>query len=162
MLLSNKRDQFILFLCAMLFLTSACQDREAKIAETIDLSQSYLESGDSYRAVEVLKDLSDDYPNDLLVLEALAFALAQAEDHIPAAHRFEQIARTNAKQSHYLLYAANSLQAGNALEPERVPKQRGTLTQHSPPLSNIPGADFFIAGGLSAQTSCEQAIPTPF
>lgn len=120
MLLSSKRARFILFLCAVLFLTSACQDREAKIAETIDLSQGYLESGDSHHAVGLLKDLSDDYPNDLLVLEALAFALAQAEDHIPAAHRFEQIARINAKQSHYLLYAANSLQAGNELEQASV------------------------------------------
>lgn len=119
MLFGNKRDRFILFLSSVLFLASACQDREAKIAETIDLSQRYLHEGDSHRAVELLKDLSDDYPDELAVLEALAFARATAGDYLLAAHRFEQIARTDPKQSHYLLYAAKSLQAGSELEQAR-------------------------------------------
>ena len=118
MLRRKKRVLFTLFLSSVLFLASACQDREAKIAETIDLSHHFLDEGDSHRAIELLEDLSDNYPDDLAVLEALAFARASAGDHILAAHRFVQIVRTNPKRSHYLLYAAKSFQAGN--EPEEA------------------------------------------
>ena len=116
MLRRKKRVLFTLFLSSVLFLASACQDREAKIAETIDLSHHFLDEGDSHRAIELLEDLSDNYPDDLAVLEALAFARASAGDHILAAHRFVQIVRTNPKRSPYLLYAAKSFQAGNELE----------------------------------------------
>ena len=99
-------------------LLAACVPTAENIEETIRKANVQLENGQEQDAIGLLESLNARLPGNAAILEALAFAYSQSGQPILAGITFAQIAETNASESHFLLYAGQSMR--DAGEPQQA------------------------------------------
>lgn len=78
------------------------------IASGIEMSQALIQEGDPVNGIKTLEELNQQYPNQEEILEALAFAHTNQNNHLEAAFYFESIAKLDNTQSNLFLQAARS------------------------------------------------------
>ncbi len=91
-----------------------CSSPEERFAEKIEQANVNLENSEVRKAISILEQLEQDYPNQPQVLENLAFAFIKAEEFFEGAFYFNQLAQRFPENSDYYLYAAQAwLNAGD-------------------------------------------------
>lgn len=96
------------------FLLVGCSSPEERFAEKIELANVNLENSEVRKAISILEQLEQDYPNRPQVLENLAFAFIKAEEYFEGAFYFNQLAQRFPENADYYLYAAQAwLNAGD-------------------------------------------------
>lgn len=96
------------------FFLIGCSSPEERFAEKIEQANVNLENSEVRKAISILEQLEQDYPNQPQVLENLAFAFIKAEEYFEGAFYFNQLAQRFPENAHYYLYAAQAwLNAGD-------------------------------------------------
>lgn len=78
------------------------------IASGIEMAQTLVQEGDPVNGIKTLEELNQRYPNQAEILEALAFAHTNQNNHLEAAFYFESIAKLDSAQANLFLQAAQS------------------------------------------------------
>ena len=84
------------------------EKREATITKTIEQANQLLATKQHEEVLQLLETLSQKYPNDPNILEALGFVHVEEGDSALAAFYFEQTARIDPSRSRLYLYAAEA------------------------------------------------------
>ena len=93
-----------------------CSSTEERFAEKIEQANVNLEKGTVQRAIKILEDLKEDFPNEPVLLENLAFAFIQTEDYFTGAFYFNELAKKFPEKKDYYLYAAQAWVKAGDLE----------------------------------------------
>jgi len=93
-----------------------CSSTEERFAEKIEQANVNLEKGEVQRAIQILEDLKEDFPNEPLLLENLAFAFIQTEDYFTGAFYFNDLAKKFPEKKDYFLYSAQAWVKAGDLE----------------------------------------------
>lgn len=82
----------------------------------LEEAERQMEAGNPAVAADLLEQLRQEFPDTPRILEALAFAYAEAGDRSLAAHFFTEFARTAPQRQGFLLFAAQLLQEEGRLD----------------------------------------------
>lgn len=121
-----------LFLAAIVLLWHGCKEPEPTLAESLAQASQLLSQGRADQAINLLEGLLQNHQKNTEVIENLAFAYVEEEDHSLAAFYFAQLAEKDTNQLHFLLYSAQSLNAGGDV--------RGAAHAYSRYLKDFPEA----------------------
>lgn len=78
------------------------------IAQEVQLANDMLQQGQAKEGLQILETLDTKYPDNALIIEALAYAYAQTSDHALAAFYFEQLYQINPAKVEATLSAAQN------------------------------------------------------
>lgn len=105
-----------MFLATICLILPACSKPEPTLEESVALANQHLAAGRLDQAINLLDQLNKEHPLTPSVIEPLAFAYAERNDHEMAAFYFDQLADTGTAERQFLLYSAQSLIQSGDLE----------------------------------------------
>ncbi|MBL6913118.1 MAG: tetratricopeptide repeat protein [Puniceicoccaceae bacterium] len=111
MLKANFKSAFFITLLSTLILLAACSSPEEKKAAQIKEAHHLAEGGDSAQALELLENLSAEYPNDIEILNSIGQIYAAEGDTSMAAFFLEQAYLQAPDDTERLFQAYQSLEA---------------------------------------------------
>lgn len=111
MLKANFKSAFFITLLSTLILLAACSSPEEKKAAQIKEAHHLAEGGDSAQALDLLENLSAEYPNDIEILNSIGQIYAAEGDTSMAAFFLEQAYLQAPDDTERLFQAYQSLEA---------------------------------------------------
>jgi phosphoribosylanthranilate isomerase len=93
-----------------------CSSTEERFAEKIEQANVNLKKGAVQRAIKILEELKDEFPDEPQLFENLAFAFIQSEDYFIGAFYFNELAQRFPQKKDYYLYSAQAWVKAGDLE----------------------------------------------